>query len=196
LEIDVMSVHKAALCLLLAGCTTVPLASIPKLSRIDFMTTDLARVRVAIALPQALAPQPGGVSMQMKYRVGDEPEKQEILLLVQTRPVAGQPGLPAVDSASGTAYIFQLSGLDVEKLNALRASVGAAKAKGQKGSLSLGVEAKQFCSLSALPAGPLLTSTFVLTSENDGFVALSRDFDLRSDPDVAAGLGALKPCSG
>ena len=186
--------YLALLALCLNACTTVPLGSIPKLARIDFMTTDLARMRVAIALPVVLAPKAGGVVMEMKYQSGQESEKQEKLLLVQTQSSVDRIGLPT-DAGTGQAlYVFKLSQADVQKLSELRTSVAAAKARHEKGSLGLGIAAKEFCKLGDLPDGPALTTSYVLTSENDGYVTMSRDFNLRSDAKVSEGLAKLEKC--
>ncbi len=58
------------LCAALAfgGCGTVPLASLPALSRIDIATTDPAVLRVAVRLPDAVKPRPGGVTMTLSRR--------------------------------------------------------------------------------------------------------------------------------
>ena len=180
--------------LFLAACSTVPLGSIPKLARIDFMTTDLARMRIAIALPMALAPKPDGVVMELKFQAGQELEKRENLLLVQSQTSVDRIGLPT-DAGTGQAlYVFKLSQADVQKLGELRTSVSAAKARHEKGSLGLGIAAKEFCKLGDLPDGPALTTSYVLTSENDGYVTMSRDFNLRSDAKTAEGLAKLEKC--
>jgi len=180
--------------LILQGCSTVPLGSIPKLARIDFMTTDLSHLRVAIALPLALAPKPQGVVMEMKYRVGEEPEQQEDLHLVEVQSTADKAGLPSGGDHAEALFVFRLSAEDVAKLDGLRIRVTEAKARREKGSLGLGIAAKEFCKISNLPDGPALTTTYVLTSENDGYVTISRDFDLRSDAKVADGLAKLEYC--
>ena len=190
-SIFVVSVASA---ILLSGCSTIPLTSIPKLMRIDFMTTDLSRMRVAIALPLSLAPKAGGVVMEMKYRVAENPEQQENLLLVQSSALADKVGLPIDATREQAVFVFQLLPKDVERLNALRAKVAAAKQAHEKGSLGLGISAKQFCKVSAPPSGTLLSTTYVLTSETESYVTMAQNFDLRSDPQVAEGLTQLEAC--
>ena len=79
-------------------------------------------------------------------------------------------------------------------LNALRQSVADAKKQNQKGSLSLGIAAREFCKLSDLPLGPALTTTYVLTSETETYVTMVQDFNLRSDAKTAEGLDKLETC--
>ena len=185
----------AFLALGLVACTSIPISSLPKLARIDFMTTDLSLMRVAIALPQALAPKPQGVVMEMKYRVGEEAEQAESLKLVESKLVQDKQGVPADQAKNQTLHVFQLSTSDVQKLNALRQRLMEAKKQHQKGSLSFGVSAKEFCKLSNLPSGPALTTTYVLTSETESYVTMVQDYNLRSDAKTAEGLDKLESCA-
>jgi hypothetical protein len=58
-----------------AGCGTIPLASLPALSRIDIATTDPAVLRVAVRLPGAVKPRPGGVTMDAVMRESGAAER-------------------------------------------------------------------------------------------------------------------------
>ncbi len=185
----------AFVALSLVACTSVPITSLPQLARIDFMTTDLSRMRVAIALPEALAPKPQGVVMEMKYRVGEEAEQAESLKLVESQAAQDKQSLPTDQLKNQSLHVFQLSAADVQHLNALRERVREAKKQRQKGSLSLGISAKEFCKLSNLPSGPALTTTYVLTSETESYVTMVQDFNLRSDAKTAEGLDKLEPCT-
>nr|WP_294527086.1 hypothetical protein [uncultured Rhodopila sp.] len=50
------------------GCGSIPPASLPALSRIGIATTDPAVLRVAVRLPDAVKPRPGGVTMDAVTR--------------------------------------------------------------------------------------------------------------------------------
>jgi hypothetical protein len=180
--------------LFLQGCASVPLTSLPRLGRINFMTTDLSRLRVATALPMALAPKADGVVMDVTLHIGTAPEKVEHLMLLRAQSVADRQGLPTDVTHEQAIYVFQLSSPDVEKLNALRREVIEAQQRREKGSLGLGISAKQFCKLSALPDGPALITTYIMTTENESYVPVTRNFDLRSDSAVASGLEKLELC--
>src|SRR5262249_58497615 len=73
---------------LLAGCGSVPLPSLIALSRIDAQTTDLATLRVAVRLPDAIKPRPGGVNMEIVAKVSGEPDQKTRFLLTETRDKA------------------------------------------------------------------------------------------------------------
>jgi hypothetical protein len=179
---------------MLSACTSIPLGSMYRLSRIDFMTTDLARFRFALTIPNELRPQPGGVHMDLAYQQGEKPEEKRVVKLAESTSPPDFVGLPA--SPTGTKiYVYQLPPSEVITLNKIRSDALIAKAKKQKGSLNMGIAAKEFCANTAIPKSPLLVTTYVLSSENNEYVMLTRDIDLRSDATISAQLDNLVPCS-
>jgi hypothetical protein len=187
-------IFTSLLALSLSACTSIPISSMYKLSRIDFMTTDLSRMRIAIALPTDLKPRPGGVHMDLAYQQGDGPEEKRVLKLEDAVLAADFVGLPQALSGNKT-YVYNLSKDDVTTLNKIRSDAAIAKTKGQKGSLSMGVAAKEFCANNTISNSPLLVTTYVFTSENNEYVVLTRDIDLRGDKSISASLDHLEPCS-
>jgi hypothetical protein len=186
-------VSAALVGLCLSACTSIPISSMYKLSRIDFMTTDLQRMRVALTLPNDLRPQQGGVHMDLAYQQGEKPEEKRVIKLEEATAAADIVGLPKPPEGEKT-YVFRLSTSDVATLNKIRNDATAAKSKGQKGSLSMGIAAKEFCANTKIPSTPLLVTTYVYTSENNEYVVLTRDIDLRGDATISASLDHLAPC--
>jgi hypothetical protein len=178
---------------LLSACSSIPITSMYKLSRIDFMTTDLRVFRFALAMPSDLRPLPGGVHMDLAYSQGDKPEEKRIIKLEESLAAQDFIGLPN-PAAGQKIYVYRLPPSEVATLNKIRADAAAAKTKGQKGSLTMGITAKEFCTLNKIQNAPLLVTTFVLSSENADYVVLTRDVDLRGQPDIATTLGNLAPC--
>jgi hypothetical protein len=174
-----------------AGCASIPLSSIPALSRIDFQTTDFSRLRVAVQLPVAIRARADGVRMVATVRIDREPSREETLLLVESSP---GPEAPPAARAGVHGRVFSLRVADIARLNAIRAEILAKKADGRRGSIGVGIEAREFCRDSEIGSGPISMSTFLQTSENPGFVPLLRDYDLRSDARVRDSLATLQPC--
>ena len=58
----------------------------------------------------------------------------------------------------------------------------------------MGIAAKEFCLVGVLPPGPLLVTTYLLTSETRSYVVVTNDLDLSKEPAVVAELSRLKPC--
>jgi hypothetical protein len=158
----------------LSACTSIPISSMYRLSRIDFLTTDLSRFRFALTIPNELRPQPGGVHMDLAFTQGDKPEEKRVVKLEQSTSAPDFVGLPVAPTGTKT-YVYRLP-------------------QNQKGSLSMGIAAKEFCATSAIPKAPLLVTTYVLSSENNEFVILTRDIDLRSDTTISASLDHLEAC--
>ena len=178
----------------LSACTSIPISSMYRLSRIDFMTTDLTRFRFALTIPNELQPQPGGVHMDLAYKQGDKPEEKRVVKLEEAISAPDFFGLTAAPSGTKT-YVYKLPSNEVTTLNKIRNDAIVAKAKNQKGSLTMGIAAKEFCANNKIPSTPLLITTYVLSSENTDYVILTRDIDLRSDETISASLDHLEPCS-
>lgn len=180
--------------MLLAACGSIPLMSYVALSRVDFATTDLDVMRVAIRLPGAMRPRPDGVEMQAVTRIGDAPERKTTFLLVPTTDSPAPDGLTdAVPPGFGT-YVYRLSVSDIQRFQALRADVSRHRQAGERSSLGLGIETKEFCRLLAVPEGPLPVTTYLLTSETGRYVIVTDGLDLRQDERTASELSNLGPC--
>lgn len=179
---------------LLSACGSVPLMSYVQMFRIDVATTNLSVLRVAVQLPEAIKPRPGGVAMQLTIKSADDPERKTALILVPTAETTDLQELQDAGPAESRTYIYRLSAADVDRLNALRADILKNKASGKGGSLGLGIETKEFCRIKAVPKGPILATTFLLTSETARYVIVTDRVNLRDTPQTAEELEHLEPC--
>ncbi len=180
----------AGFALSLAACGTVPLTSIPALSRIDFKTTDFAALRAGLRLPDALRTQPDGVDLEVTLRIDGSPDEKTIFPLVELPAGA----LPDSGQAGKIDFIYRLSDQDSRRFDEIRNKTNVARQQNRRGSVDLSIEPKQFCLLRPLPDGPLPVTSYIQTSETKRFVVLTRDLDLRSEAKTAASLSTLKPC--
>lgn len=179
----------------LTACTSIPVSSMYQLSKVDFMTTDLNRLRIAVVLPASIKPRATGVVMEIKYQTGSEPEKMENVILQPATTAADQVGLPTGLAAGNKIYAYHLAASDVAKLEDIRNGARQAKAAKQKGSLSMGIAAKEFCKAAPLGTGPIYSATYVATSEIGGYIVLTKDINLRSDATISASLDHMPDCS-
>jgi hypothetical protein len=186
--------HALGLAVVLAGCTSVPLPSLVRLIRINAETTDLAALRVAVRLPDALKPRPGGVNMDVLVKVSGAPDQKTTLFLIETHDVADLSGLSGAVRSGFSIYAYRLAPSDIERLVLMRAALLKQRQGGKGGSLGVGIATKEFCLVGPLPSGPLLSTTYLLTSETRSYVVVSNDLDLSKEPAVAAELPRLKPC--
>lgn len=183
-----------ALAVLLAGCSSVPLRSLIQLSRIDAKTTDLGMLRVAVRLPDAIKPRPGGVNMQVVTTVSGEPDQKTTFLLTETSDSVDLSGLAEVARPGSSTYAYRLAPGEIERLASLRAALVKKRQEGKSSSLGIGIATREFCLVGPLPSGPLLSTTYLSTSETRSYVVLTNDLDLRKEPMVAAELARLRPC--
>nr|WP_294506788.1 hypothetical protein [uncultured Rhodopila sp.] len=180
--------------LALGGCGTIPLASLPALSRIDIATTDPSVLRVAVRLPDAVKPRPGGVTMDAVTRESGAADRTATFLLIETRDPGDLAGLPLDVPPGVSTYAYRLSADDLARFDALRRSALQSHAEGRTVSLGFGIATKEFCRVAALPPGPLPATSYLMTSETGRYVILTEDSDLRSLAKVKRELESLEPC--
>jgi len=186
--------HALGLAAVLAGCGSVPLPSLVQLSRVNAQTTDLAALRVAVRLPDAIKPRPGGVNMDVVVKVSGEPDQKATFLLTETRDAADLSGLAAAARPGFSTHAYRLAPSEIERLALIRAALSRKRQEGRGGSLGIGIATREFCLVGPLPSGPLLSTTYLSTSETRSYVVLTDDLDLRHEPRIAAGLSKLAPC--
>src|SRR5215470_5637583 len=111
------------LAVLLAGCSSIPLPSLVQLIRINAETTDLAELRVAVRLPDALKPRPGGVNMDVLVKASGAPDQKTTLQLTETRDPADLSGLSGAVRPGFSIYAYRLAPSDIERLVLMRAAL-------------------------------------------------------------------------
>lgn len=183
-----------------AACSHVPIRSLPQLATLDLETADLTVLRAAVRAPKEIAPVPGGAFVVMSYwRQGEEARKTVVqaTLEVETDPKA-LAALKEEERAGMRITVFRLTDEGRRKLEAARSAALALKsdelAKGRRASGSLAVSAEG-CVRGALPAGPLLLSTYLRLKPGGNFVTLIQDIDLRGLlAQAGSDESAMKPC--
>jgi hypothetical protein len=183
----------SAVCI--SGCATIPITSIPKLSRVDFMSTDLRQLRVAVVLPKAIRPGENGIEMVTVLKPEGGVPKTTKLRLDQSFAQADFVGLPTRLNPDQKIYVYLMKADEGARLEEIRRTAKAMKKTGQKGSLDIAFSFKNFCADAALPAGAILASTYVSSSETNEYVLLTRDVDLRRDAALKKVLDDLPSCA-
>jgi len=184
----------------LAACSHVPLGSILPLTRIKFGTTDIARARAAVKLPDSLRPRVGGVRMSVIMGLSGEPPRSQKFDLIETHDPEDQATLAAFGSAGSVVYAYRLAPDDVARLERMRADLieraAALKQEGKNpgSNLTINIGAEEFCHTRDLGSEPLLTTTYLKTSETGEYITALRDVDLRLEPAVKDKIGTMPPC--
>lgn len=164
---------------LLAGCSHVPVMSIPALASINFQTTQFSALRAAIEMPDMLVPQPQAVRLNIELAIEDEVAEQRSYALIQTFSAEGTRMHGLSPESGRHAFIYRLSEADQLGMEAIRSAMLAAEQAGQNGSLNLRVSVEDVCARTRLPDDRLLIDVYLMTSETGRFVRTLDGFDLR-----------------
>ncbi|MGX7743928.1 hypothetical protein [Rhodopseudomonas parapalustris] len=160
----------------LTACSSIPVTTMVKLARTDLSATDPSALRIAVRLPQGLRPR--RVTLRITIAVGSD-KREEAFVLTELDDPAELLSLAGEVTNGTMIYAFRIAPADVPKLLAVRDQMAAHKAKGERGSLTIGVGAEA-CRIGALPARTLIT-TYLKTEQPGDFFPLTRDIDLRKD---------------
>jgi hypothetical protein len=163
---------------LLAGCSHVPLTSVPALVAIDFETTEFGALRAAIEMPAVLVPRPDGVRLNVNLAIEGAVAEERSYVLIGHDVTSLQTALPEAGTGRHT-FVYALSAEDQRGMDAIRRAVEVAKANQQTGSLSVSISVEEMCAAGSFPEGPLRVDIFLKTSETNRFVRTLDGFDLR-----------------
>ncbi|RZI38938.1 hypothetical protein EGT07_31585, partial [Herbaspirillum sp. HC18] len=142
----------------------VPLTSIPRLARIDAKTTDLSMLRVAVQLPEVLRPRSGGIKLDVVTKVAGEAEAKTSFSMMEMSEQRDGADLPPPRLGSAIRA-YALSPADAARFETLRAAMVEHGRQGRRGSMGLGVAAKEFCRANAAPQSALPVTIYLMTSE-------------------------------
>jgi hypothetical protein len=182
----------ALLAATLASCGHVPVSTMVKLRSFDPLTMNPDAVRVAMRAPAWLEPKPGGASIQLKAtREGQtKPEVEERFALELAREPDERRAVDEFGAAGARVWAFRLSPQDAQRLRAMQAQWRervAQKKAGEPGwRLTLGADISG-CRRGEGVAGPVISTTFLRTDAETGYLTLLKDVDLRK---VATEAGA------
>lgn len=184
-----------ALALALAACSSLPVGSVLPLMRLDLATTRVEQLRVGLQLVEGLQPQEGGVTLDAVLRLAGQPDEQQSFLLVRSEGAGDLAGLVPLQREGERIFVFQLAGNDIARFKAIQDAIAAARAKKTVGSLSFGIATREFCRTGTDLPARALASTYLRTPETNGWLTVSDQLDLRSEPEIAKALPTLAPCA-
>src|SRR5262249_34623897 len=164
-----------------------------RLARLDLQTTDVARLRVAVKVPEAVTVRAEGTVLRIAVTLADGTEQARDFSLREVTDAAELRSLAGEASAGARLFAFALSESDIAQLRVFRAGLIARQKGGSGGAISIAV-LPQACRSGALPADAVLFTTYLRTAETGDYVPLARDLDLRTvggGGDIAA---LMPPC--
>lgn len=171
------------------GCSHVPLTTVYKLAMFDPIEADPAVMRAALRYPNALALRKDGarLTLTLQAAAGEKaPRRHEFTLVAANGPGDHEPRL-RYHRDGDVVEVMRLSDADVATVRKLQAEPHGRTG----GRLEISAAA---CHRSGLPAGPILTSTFLRLALADGYMTVLEDFDLRHELSAEKLATEVPPC--
>ncbi|MEO0498031.1 MAG: hypothetical protein AAF141_11815 [Pseudomonadota bacterium] len=168
--------------MVLTGCMGTPVTSIPSLARIDFETTDVAQLAVAVRVPKDVRSAPEGAVLTMVISDPDNPQASQTgrFLLQETSASSSDGYLISQRRDESRVLSYRLRQEDIARFRALRALRFTANGERRQGSLTA---APRLCRTADWQASELPVSVYLKTSETGRFVPVLKNRDLRKDLD-------------
>lgn len=168
---------------MLAGClTSVPLTSIPKLMRLDFLLMDFQYVRVGLRLPSILTLRTGDAAMIITTKTdGVAGETVDVFGLVEDTDTASRAALAQEAVRDFTISVWRVSPEDVSRLAAIQERSRRPRTSGPRTSGSVAIQISGACAKGPIPAGPVRVSSYLKAAQKDDYIPLARNFDLRNE---------------
>ncbi len=183
--------------LFLAGCMTVPISSIPKLMRQDFLTMDFEHVRVGLQLPANLSLRSGDAVMITRSRTdGADEETVATYALVADTDAAALAKFRPEKRDGMLASVWRVKPEDVGRLAELQERVRRSRAQGPRIRGSTEIKIVKACFKGTFPAGPIYSSIYMKPAENEDYIPTSLDADLVKLFGATAIKSLITPCEG
>lgn len=165
----------------LAGCGHMPVTSMVKLARVDFVATDPAGLRAAVKLPTAITPLRDQVRLRLTVRLASGKEDTQDFRLTEVSDPADILSLRSEIDGGAHVFAYRLDPPEAARLATFRDALRKQQATsgGRGGALTISI-ATEACRNGELPAGAVLLTTYLRTPETGDYVPLARDVDMRS----------------
>ena len=166
--------------LFLAGCTSMPLTTMYKLSRIDPMDADPAQIKVAVRADEAIGIGKGDAKIEFKFEAEDGSLNiDEIYLIEVVRNPVMHGELFAAKKPGESITVMGLTAGDARRMRQSQLAVAPYRDGDVKGSGSLRINLSGMCLHKEMPSGEVLLDIFLQTSEQDGFFVFARNLDMQ-----------------
>ncbi len=164
---------------ILAGCSSIPLMSMVKLSQFDPLTADPNLIRIAIRTTKVVDLQKGDVKMNLGYVADDNSLVIDDLYLVEVRhnSILSKTLIDGLEEHEAVT-VMHLSSSDAKQMRQTQKLIAQRKADDLEGSGSFGVSINSSCLHSDLPQDEMLVDIFLQTDPNEDYFAISEDLDL------------------
>jgi len=166
------------LSIFIVACTSIPITSLYKLSKLDLKTIDPKEVKVAIQIPDYL--KVGAVKLKISYTPEGAKEKPVVFLLKKVR---GLKSYEKYEQKNYSITSYELTEKDVDTLVKFRKNI--IQNSNRSGSTKTNNTTKitiQYTSLCRVKSPkdkkPIFLSIYLNTTKTSGFFPLSKNIDL------------------
>lgn len=169
----------------LSGCSSIPLTTMYKLSRLNPMEADPGQIKIAIRAHQAIGIPHGAARISLGYETHDKNTIIEDVYFVEIiKNSVLTPELTEDKSPLEHITILQLSAEDAQRMRTVQELVKTDKANDVEGSGYLGVGLHDTClNQESLPQDGLTVDIFMQTSNQDGYFIFTEDFNITETRD-------------
>jgi hypothetical protein len=163
------------------ACTHMPVTSMVRLARVDFVNTDPAQLRAAVKLPRAVQPRPQGVALRIGVKLANGHEEFADFQMREVSDPADVLALSRELDRDTHVFAYRLDPTEAARLAAFRASLTQKQeaSGGKGGALTIAVR-PDACRTADLGARPVYLTTYLRTAETGGYVPLTREVDVRT----------------
>jgi hypothetical protein len=181
--------------LLLSGCWHTPIASLPRLSRIDAAAVNPSELRLAARAPDWLEAAPGHVHLKATLHAGEADEKEMVFDLVDKTSPADLRALSREAQAGSRFTVFAASAADAARIGEIQTRARDEKAAGarHKGKLQLYAEP---CRRGDPPPGPAMVDLYLKLGADEDFFKIYEGVDLRDPAMLGGELETVIPLCG
>lgn len=169
----------AAACLVLGGCLSTPITSLPRLMRLDLATMDMREVRAGLRLPSMLRVRPGDAVMTVRLRPDGGQPSDETFVLVETTEDSERAALAAEARSGHALSIWRIAPEDLGRIAAIQQRVRDSLVRGPRVRGGLEVRIAGGCRTAPVPAGPVSMSSYLKPGRDESYITLVADLDLR-----------------
>jgi len=167
----------------LAACGHVPVGSLIALRNFNAATFDPATLRLAMQMPDVIAPLRRGVKLEVTLWSDADPahKTKRSFVLEETAGPDAQAGLAGFARPGHVIHAYRVAPKDIAAIRALQA-LGSTMGTQHPGQNHLAIGAGMAaCRLGDLPTDSLPTTTLIEVTPQAGYVELLRDLDIKEE---------------
>ena len=165
--------------LFLSGCTSMPLSTLYKLSKMDPMDADPTQIKVAVRADQAIGIGKGDAQIEFKFDAEDNSLNiDEIYLIEVVRDPVLQGELYTDKKPGESITVLGLTDSDAQRMKQLQLTMAPFRNGDVEGTGTFRINLSGMCLHGELPPGEIELDIFLQTSEHEGYFVFAKNLDM------------------